>query len=331
MCVFFVFAPRCFAQSIVINEFSSASSPEWVEIYNSGNTEVDLTGWQIWDEKNNGINLEGCIKAKSFRSFKNSKWLNNPGDEIKLINNKGEEIDKIVYGNEEIPAPDSTSSASRNPDGSENWKICISPNRQNDQCQLPELSQSPSEEDENEEDALVVINDVKDENGEVLSSVKVYMDDEYLNHYAPEEIKCSPGEHTFKLEKSGYDTWEEKKELEEGKDYVFDIILNKKEDEEQSSPTPSPTLFSIPSPSVSASPEPSAGETKIASISGMVLGATESGSETEKSPFPSASDKGEKENTKANIFPFIFIGTGSIITSSVFFLLWQQGMLKNLW
>jgi len=65
------------------------------------------------------------------------------------------------------------------------------------------------------------INKIKDGEGSILSSVKVYINDQYIHHYAPEtlefcdgcycdndkEVECGFGEHIIRLEKSGYQDW----------------------------------------------------------------------------------------------------------------------------
>jgi hypothetical protein len=48
--LFFIFAPEVSAQ-VVINEFSSRGDTEWVELYNKGMNDVDITNWTISDEK----------------------------------------------------------------------------------------------------------------------------------------------------------------------------------------------------------------------------------------------------------------------------------------
>lgn len=67
--------------------------------------------------------------------------------------------------------------------------------------------------------AIYKINEVKDGEGTVLSSVKIYVDGNYVHHYAPENLEfcdncqcyegvsCGLGSHTITLEKSGYNVW----------------------------------------------------------------------------------------------------------------------------
>jgi hypothetical protein len=37
------------AQQIYINEILSTGSPDWIELYNPNNYDVDLSNWQTWD------------------------------------------------------------------------------------------------------------------------------------------------------------------------------------------------------------------------------------------------------------------------------------------
>ena len=56
-----------FAQSLVMNEiFSRGAAPDldWIEIYNPAATQVDLTGYKIYDEGGNG----GTKPKKEFPS-----------------------------------------------------------------------------------------------------------------------------------------------------------------------------------------------------------------------------------------------------------------------
>lgn len=98
------------------------------------------------------------------------------------------------------------------------------------------------------------INEVKDKDGNVLSSVKIYVDGTYIHHYAPETlsfcdgcrcdlaVNCGFGFHTISLEKAGFENWSETKTISSGDSYEVN-------------PTMSP-LSSSPSPVFSATPTP---------------------------------------------------------------------------
>lgn len=110
--------------AVIINEFSPSTNPEWVELYNDGDTSVDLTNYLLEDGnaiKTDDLILSGTIVSKGFLIFERTDgWLNNGGDTIKLYNNASpsEIIDEYSYG-----SVDSLKSVARIPNGSENWEV----------------------------------------------------------------------------------------------------------------------------------------------------------------------------------------------------------------
>lgn len=114
------------SDDIKINEIfpspSDVADNEFIELYNKGESAVNLYGWQLDDIKNGGshpflISDSYSIAAKGFLSFfkKDTKIsLNNDGDTIRLINPFGQETDIKSYDNY------STKDCSFNRDG-ENW------------------------------------------------------------------------------------------------------------------------------------------------------------------------------------------------------------------
>jgi hypothetical protein len=146
---FYLLNPTQISAKVWINEFSSASDPEWVEIYNDGNEKIDLTEWQLVDEndKADDINLEGCIESKSYRSFNSvvKYWLNNGGDIIYLINSDNVVVDQVDYGNEaDIGTPKSEESARREPPGSESWVIDSNTSKRDDNCKPDSPTNTPT-------------------------------------------------------------------------------------------------------------------------------------------------------------------------------------------
>jgi len=118
------------------------------------------------------------------------------------------------------------------------------------------------------------INEVKNEKGEALSSVKIYVDDQYIHHYAPEvlefcnscycdddkKVACGFGEHSIRLEKNGYQDWEETKEIKAGDVYLVNPVMAF-----LPSPTPTPTATPVlsMSPTGRISPSPSLAITSL--------------------------------------------------------------------
>ncbi len=116
--------------------------------------------------------------------------------------------------------------------------------------------------------ATYQLNEVKNEKGKALSSVKIYVDDQYIHHYAPEvlefcnscycdddkKVACGFGEHVIRLEKNGYQDWEETKEIKAGDTYLVNPVM-------AFLPSPTPTPKAVPvsslSPTGRISPSPS--------------------------------------------------------------------------
>lgn len=135
--------------------------------------------------------------------------------------------------------------------------------------------------------------------GESLPQVKIYLDGTYLHHYAPEdlffcpgcscgEVACGFGPHEISLEKTGYQSWVEEKEILAGLIFSSRPVLSVEgTTSSPATPTPafspspsfSPTIPPSPSPTLSAaSPFLSPGRFSLASptasATGIVLGKT---------------------------------------------------------
>ncbi|MBT4350923.1 lamin tail domain-containing protein, partial [archaeon] len=59
---FLIFIPSVFSQIIIseimYNPIGSDTNKEWIEIYNSGNSPIDMTGWKFRENNvNHGLNL----------------------------------------------------------------------------------------------------------------------------------------------------------------------------------------------------------------------------------------------------------------------------------
>lgn len=110
---------------VVINEFVS-NGDEWIEFYNTGNQNVDLSDWTIEDNTGNPYSLNGIIPARGFLVIDDFSFsLNNDGDVIILKLNE-EEVDRVAYGNYDDgslnnnpSAPGNEESLGRSPDGSD--------------------------------------------------------------------------------------------------------------------------------------------------------------------------------------------------------------------
>jgi len=107
--------------------------------------------------------------------------------------------------------------------------------------------------------ATYQINDVKDQAGNILAQVKIYVDGNYIHHYAPETlifcdgcqcadgVQCGFGEHLIRLEKTGFENWLDKRTITSGAFYQVEPIMVAT----SFSPTPTstpPPIFTSPSP-----------------------------------------------------------------------------------
>ncbi len=109
---------------IVINEYLPAPkntySKEWAELYNAGNTTVDITGWYINDSlsKKHTFPAGTLIGPDSHVLVEKTMGLNNGGDEIRLFNSTGAMVDSHAYDDSEYDR-----SWGRRPDGSVIWTV----------------------------------------------------------------------------------------------------------------------------------------------------------------------------------------------------------------
>lgn len=126
-----------YPSGVYINEFlpspAGSDENEWIEIYNSNNFIVDISGWRIDDEENKAkpfiIPQNTFISTKNYLVFPRNTTkiaLNNDNDSIKFYYPEGIIIDEIKYekAKEEY-------SASRKPNSAFVWTKNITPGTQN--------------------------------------------------------------------------------------------------------------------------------------------------------------------------------------------------------
>lgn len=109
--------------TVVINEFSSGTSSDWVELYNTGTASADLSIYRLRDSTDsNKKDLSGSLSSGGITSFSFSNYLNNGGDTIKFIRieNESEIIEEqISYGDVGgLCASSESQSIGKLPDGS---------------------------------------------------------------------------------------------------------------------------------------------------------------------------------------------------------------------
>ena len=96
--------PTTTEQALIrINEFVSdpaTGEHEWIELYNSGSSTIDLTGFTLYDGSSQIFAPTSSITSKGFAVIElSSSKLNNDGDLIFLKDPSGNVIDQIAYGN----------------------------------------------------------------------------------------------------------------------------------------------------------------------------------------------------------------------------------------
>jgi len=144
--------------AVVINEFSPASNPEWVELYNPDDQAFPLGGVLLFFDNNPSTTqkvtfcLDDQIGAKSYKLIvrsKNSYWLADAGDTL-ILKKEDDVLDTVSYGSgQTIKTMTATQSATRSPDGSTVWVIADVPSPQGDQASFvcPTFTPTPEPTD----------------------------------------------------------------------------------------------------------------------------------------------------------------------------------------
>jgi hypothetical protein len=160
---FFLFLfPNQVLAEVVINEFSPASDPEWIEIYNPENQTVSLKEVILFFDSNLSTTqrLSFCdneeIASDSFRLITRptkSFWLANGGDTLVL--KRGDDIiDSVSYGSGQIiKTLTASQSATRSPDDKLTWIVVDNPTPQGEavsfECPTPTLAPTATPEPTN--------------------------------------------------------------------------------------------------------------------------------------------------------------------------------------
>jgi len=125
--------------TIVINEVelnpagddNSPNVLEWVELYNTGNEDVDISSWTLvaahGDKEIVRIPSGSTIEAKGFYAIPDhppkEQWLDNLDESVILKDDSGFEVDRTPMM---VDDRDDSCAWSRYPDGSPNWGFMIS-------------------------------------------------------------------------------------------------------------------------------------------------------------------------------------------------------------
>ena len=83
---------------------SASHTNEWIEIHNSGETSVDLSGWRIVaSDGTPSFDLSGTIGSGAYKVFDRSAGdytgaLSNVGETLEIVNSSGTVVDSVVGG-----------------------------------------------------------------------------------------------------------------------------------------------------------------------------------------------------------------------------------------
>jgi hypothetical protein len=151
---FFFFPRNVFAQ-VVINEFSSSTSDDWVELYSS--EDVDISGWILRDSASSEVKtLPASIfigpSSSKFYVIDASNRLNLDTDTVKIFKSDDSTlVDQITYGGDgNICAPNGDQTIGRLPDGTGSFVRFASATKGSeniasvDPCPTPTPSPSPT-------------------------------------------------------------------------------------------------------------------------------------------------------------------------------------------
>lgn len=122
----FLAFPLSIKANVVINEFlpnPSAGNNEWVELFNTGTDQVDVSTYKLVDDGNHSKDLTtlGTISPSGFAVYEytGDGWLNNSGDSVHLKDSNGAALDDYTYtGN-----TSENTSYGRYPDGTGSFSI----------------------------------------------------------------------------------------------------------------------------------------------------------------------------------------------------------------
>lgn len=116
-----LYYPRLISAQVVINEFSSSTSDDWIELFSP--EDIDISGWVLKDTANSDLkkfdNPTSIGPASNtFLVIDVGNRLNNTGDTIKLLKSDNTQADSITYGGSgNVCLPSTTGSIARFPNG----------------------------------------------------------------------------------------------------------------------------------------------------------------------------------------------------------------------
>lgn len=133
------------------NPSGEESTDEFVELYNSSNSAVDLTDWELSDSTSRNYTLAGSIGAGQYATFYREASgiaLNNSGDTVELYQPDGTLLDTIEYTDS---AGEDVSYALSN-DGDWYWTTTVTAGRSNTITEVSDGTEEDLEDTESSED-----------------------------------------------------------------------------------------------------------------------------------------------------------------------------------
>lgn len=94
------YSDEIYITEVLPNPSGEESTDEFIELYNSSNTTVDLTGWELSDSISRNYTISGSISAGQYVTFYrevSGVALNNSGDSIELYQPDGTLLDVVEY------------------------------------------------------------------------------------------------------------------------------------------------------------------------------------------------------------------------------------------
>lgn len=148
--LFFVnlLSPQIVKAQIQINEVSSKSSPDWVEIYNNSPDAIDLSLYKLTDRAGNLKSLTGSLINGGFIAFDWHNKLDNDGDTIYLlVASNSAQIEEFTYGDPgSVCLPDEAGSVGRVDNGNTIERFSLSTKAQTNTGSVINTCPSPTPE-----------------------------------------------------------------------------------------------------------------------------------------------------------------------------------------
>ncbi|MEI6510945.1 MAG: lamin tail domain-containing protein [Candidatus Uhrbacteria bacterium] len=121
------------SRTLLLNEFVSDATAEWIEILNPFNNVIDLSGWTVRDATRKATALpDQLLGLGQFAVVTNpSGKLNNDGDTIELVDPSGSVVDAVAYGTGGETIPKKPNALARNADGAWSVTSALTPGAEN--------------------------------------------------------------------------------------------------------------------------------------------------------------------------------------------------------